>query len=89
MKTLISAILLLFLSTSLFSADNYKFDIYNVDAYNRSIPAISLAITPKNSSGFQFILSYVSTLFSFEKPVQEYTLNDKYTNVQMSLNFRF
>ncbi|MBA1432275.1 MAG: hypothetical protein FAF04_01460 [Epsilonproteobacteria bacterium] len=89
MKTLITAILLLFLFTSLSASDNYKFDVYNVDAYNRSIPAVSLAVTPKNSSGFKFILSYVSTLFSFEKPVQEYTLNDKYTNMQMSLNFKF
>ncbi|SFV65846.1 hypothetical protein MNB_SM-6-251 [hydrothermal vent metagenome] len=89
MKTLITAILFLFLSTSLVASDNYKFDIYNVDAYNRSIPAISLAITPNNKSEFQFIFSYVSTLFNFKKPVQEYTMNDKYTNMQMSLNFKF
>ena len=89
MKTLISVIFLLSLSSSLFAQDNYKFDVYNVEAYNQSIPAISLAIAPKNSSGFQFILSYVSTLFSFEEPSQEYTLSDNYSNVQMSFNFKF
>ncbi len=89
MKALISVIFLLSLSTSLFAQDSYRFNIYNVDAYNQSIPALSLAITPKKSHGFQFILSYVSTLFSLEEPSQEYLLSDDYSNVQISLNFKF
>jgi len=89
MKTLFSLILLVALSTSLFAEKNYSFDIYNINAYNSSIPALSLAITPKNKSGFKFILSYVSTLFNFGKTTPEYALSDKYDNISMSLNFRF
>jgi hypothetical protein len=89
MKALFTTILLLSLSNSLFAQQDYKLDIYNVEAYNRSIPALSLSITPKKINGFRLIISYVSTLFSFEKPTQEYALNEKYDNVKMSFNFKF
>ena len=91
MKTLLATVLFLCLSTSLYAEQNYKFDIYNVNAYNRSIPALSLAITPQKSDGFRFILSYISTIFSLNKEqhINEYALGDKYTNVQVSFNFRF
>jgi hypothetical protein len=89
MKTLSSILLLLLLSSALYAKKNYEFDLYNVDRYNQSIPALSLAYTPKSSHGFKFILSYVSTLFQLEKANNEYALNDKYDNLKMSLNFRF
>ncbi len=88
MKTLFTTILLLFLSTQLFGKDNYSLDFYNIDRYNKSIPAISLALTPKSNNGLKFILSYVSTLFSFKQPV-EYTQSEEYSNLQLSLTYRF
>ena len=88
MKKLFTTILLLFLSTQLFGKDNYSLDFYNVDRYNKSIPAISLALTPKSNNGLKFILSYVSTLFSFKQPV-EYTQSKEYSNLQLSLTYRF
>jgi hypothetical protein len=88
MKTLFSIFVLLLLS-SLNAQDSYKFNIYNVETYNRSIPALSLAFTPKNDSGIKFIVSYVSTLFKLDKTTTEYVLNNTYDNVTMSLNFKF
>jgi hypothetical protein len=88
MKALLTTILFLILSSTLFAEQNYSVDIYNVQRYNRSIPAISLALTPKKTHGIKFIFSYMSTLFQFEKPSREYALNDKYSNLQISLNFK-
>jgi len=91
MKTLFSAILLLFLSTQLFGKDNYSLDFYNIDRYNQSIPTISLAVTPQNKYGLKFILSYVSTLFSFKKTVKptEYAQDEEYNNLQLTMTYRF
>jgi len=91
MKTLLTTVLFLMLSTSLYAEQNYKFDIYNVNAYNRSIPALSLSVTPQKSNGFKLILSYISTIFTLNnnQHINEYALNDTYTNVQVSFNFRF
>jgi len=88
MKTLFSVILFFTLSTQLFANDKYSLDFYNVERYNQSLPAVSLAITPQRTDGLQFILSYVSNLLHIEKQL-EYTLNDKYSNVQVTLNYRF
>jgi len=89
MKALLLTLTLL-LSSSLVAQDNYKFDIYNVEAYNRSIPAFSLSLKPKKKEGFEFIISYVSTLFSLKnnRPSQ-YAFNEKYDNLKMSFSFNF
>jgi len=86
MKRLLPSLLL---TASLLSAQSYEFNIYSVNAYNQTIPALSLAITPDQNDRFTLILSYVSTLLNLEQKVEEYTIEDGYTNLQMSLNFKF
>ena len=78
------------LATSLLAQDNYKLDIYNVKAYNRSMPVLSLSLRSQEQNGFEFIISYVNTLFSLEKtrPTQ-YALNERYDNLKMSFSFKF
>ena len=88
MKTLFSVILFSILSTQLFANDNYSLGFYNVQRYNQALPAVSLAITSHHTNGLQFILSYVSNLLHKEKQV-EYTLNDKYSNVQLTLSYKY
>ncbi len=88
MKTLFSVILFLLFYTQLFANDSYSLDFYNVERYNQALPAVSLAITPQHTDGFEFILSYVSNLLHIEKEV-EYTLSDRYNNVQLTLSYRF
>ena len=88
MKTLFSVVLFLLLSTQLFANDKYSLDFYNVERYNQTLPAVSLAIAPQHTEGLEFILSYVSNLLHINNEV-EYTLNDKYSNVQLTLSYRF
>ena len=89
MKTLFSVILFLMLSTQLFANDKYSLGFYNVQRYNQALPAVSLAITPQHTDGLQFILSYVSNLLHIEKQQVEYSLNDRYSNVQLTVSYRF
>ena len=88
MKTLFSVILFLTLSTQLLANDRYSLGFYNVERYNQELPTVSLAITPQHTDGLEFILSYVSNLLHIEKEV-EYSLNDRYNNVQLTLSYRF
>jgi len=87
MKTFIS--ILLVLSTTLSAKQNYKFDISNVNTYNRSIPALSLAFSQHKESEFQFILSYVSTTLSLKRKLQSNEFLNEYSNINMSFNFNF
>ena len=90
MKTVSKVLIILLLSSSLFAKEDYSFDIYNVEKYNRTIPALSLAYTPEKKRGFQVVLSYMSTLFNLKKQhPQEYTLNEKYDTLKMSFSFQF
>ena len=78
------------LTTSLYAQESYKIDIYNVEAYNRSIPALSLSLKPEKKKGFELIISYVSTLFSLEKSrPSQYAFNERYDNLKMSFSFDF
>jgi len=87
MKTFIS--ILLVLSTALYAKQNYKFDISNVNTYNRTIPALSLAFSQNKENEFQVILSYVSTTLSLKRKFQSNKFLDDYSNINMSFNFNF
>jgi len=94
MKAIILLGLMFFMSITLVAQETdreYAFSLTNIEtSYKEVVPALSIEVTPKSLNGFDFVIAYVSELFTkniLQKPTE--VKNPQMQNMYVAMNYKF